>query len=140
MTKMKTHSSYYDLTKDETSKLRQEAGEYVKELRLKVGLTQRELAQQLGLEYYTFISQLETGHGRVPPYLYCAYAKALETDAKELALTLLSKYDPWSHAAITVGKHPKGLGEEAHRKEHMIASGKRTDRAKASRAVKLNAK
>ena len=47
--------------------LRREAGLWLRELRERRGLSQRQLASHLGAEYYTFISQLETGRGRIPP-------------------------------------------------------------------------
>ena len=46
--------------------LRREAGVWLKELRERRGMSQRQLASKLGAEYYTFISQLETGRGRIP--------------------------------------------------------------------------
>ena len=47
--------------------LRREGGRWLKHCREAAGLSQRELAQLVGAEYYTFISQLETGRGRIPP-------------------------------------------------------------------------
>jgi DNA-binding XRE family transcriptional regulator len=47
--------------------LRKRAGAYLKGLRNEQKLTQTDLAKRLGLEYYTFISQVETGLVRVPP-------------------------------------------------------------------------
>ncbi len=48
----------------------------------------------MGAEYYTFISQLETGRGRVPPDRYRLWASALEVDPKLFVKQLLSYYDP----------------------------------------------
>ena len=47
--------------------LRHEGGRWLKGRREQLGLSQRQLAQRVGVEYYTFISQLETGRGRIPP-------------------------------------------------------------------------
>ena len=41
-------------------------GTWLKELRARAGLSQIELAGILGFKYYTFISQVENGFGRVP--------------------------------------------------------------------------
>ena len=47
--------------------LRRDGGRWLKDQRERVGLSQRQLAELVGAEYYTFISQLETGRGRIPP-------------------------------------------------------------------------
>ena len=49
-----------------TKELRGQAGSWLRELREKRGLSQRQLANKVSAEYYTFISQLETGRGRIP--------------------------------------------------------------------------
>ena len=41
-------------------------------------MSQRELAQKVGAEHYTLISQLEHGYGRIPPNRYLANALAVE--------------------------------------------------------------
>ena len=74
--------------------LRKEAGMWLKELRQQAGLSQIELAARLQLKYYTFISQIETGYGRVPTEAMEAWAKALGVKPKEFARHLLSFYDP----------------------------------------------
>ena len=74
--------------------LRKEAGSWLKELRLRAGLSQIELAARLELKYYTFISQVETGYGRVPTESMEAWAKALGAKPSEFARRLLSFYDP----------------------------------------------
>ena len=50
----------------ETKRLRKQAGTWLKELRARAGLSQIELAEILGFKYYTFISQVENGFGRLP--------------------------------------------------------------------------
>lgn len=74
--------------------LRRKAGRYVRDLREQAGLTQNQLAQALGLDYYTFISQVETGMTRVPPDKMRMWANALKVDAAEFAKNLLACYDP----------------------------------------------
>ncbi len=74
--------------------LRREAGRWLKQRREAVGLSQRQLAELVGTEYYTFISQLETGRGRIPPDKYSVWAKALGMSVREFVLALLPYYDP----------------------------------------------
>jgi transcriptional regulator with XRE-family HTH domain len=81
-------------TTPEAKKLRREAGTWLKELRVRAGLSQIELAERLGLKYYTFISQVENGFGRVPTDSMEAWARALGTDPSDFARQLLSFYDP----------------------------------------------
>lgn len=77
-----------------TRKLRSRAGSWLRELREKRGLSQRELAKKVGAEYYTFISQLEHGRGRVPPDRYLLWADALGVAPREFVRGLMSYYDP----------------------------------------------
>lgn len=84
----------------ETSELRQAAGVWLREQREAAGLSQRELARMLELEYYTFISQLENGRGRIPPHRYRDWAHALGVDEKIFVKKLLSFYDPVSYGIL----------------------------------------
>ena len=74
--------------------LRKQAGRWLHELRENCGLSQSELAAKVGAEYYTFISQLETGRGRIPPDRYLVWASALNVEPQEFVRTLMSYYDP----------------------------------------------
>jgi transcriptional regulator with XRE-family HTH domain len=80
--------------------LRREGGRWLRERREALGLSQRQLAQRVGVEYYTFISQLETGRGRIPPDRYILWARALEIDAKEFVREILRFYDPITYALL----------------------------------------
>ena len=62
-------------------------GTWLKELRGRAGLSQIELAEKLGLKYYTFISQVENGFGRVPTESMEAWALALGADPSDFAKT-----------------------------------------------------
>ncbi len=84
----------------ETGELRQAAGLWLKELREAAGLSQRELARILELEYYTFISQLENGRGRIPPHRYRDFARAMNVDEKAFVKKLLMFYDPVSYEIL----------------------------------------
>lgn len=80
--------------------LRQEAGSWLRNLREAAGLSQRELAKAVGIEYYTFISQIESGRGRVPPTQIRAWAEALNMPVRTFAIELMRYYDPHNHAII----------------------------------------
>ena len=80
--------------------LRREAGFWLKELRERRGMSQRQLASKLGAEYYTFISQLETGRGRIPPDRYREWADALGVEPAEFVKTLMQYYDPVTHEIL----------------------------------------
>ena len=80
--------------------LRREAGKWLKELRVKSNLTQRELADKVGVEYYTFISQLEVGRGRIPPDRYERWAEALGIDPALFVKQLLRFYDPETYRIL----------------------------------------
>jgi transcriptional regulator with XRE-family HTH domain len=69
------------------------AGSWLRELRERRGLTQRELARIVGVEYYTIIAQLESGRGRVPADRYLAWAAALQVEPREFARKLMACYD-----------------------------------------------
>lgn len=80
--------------------LRREAGLWLRELRERRGLSQRQLASHLGAEYYTFISQLETGRGRIPPDRYRQWAEALGVEPAEFVKTLMQYYDPVTYGIL----------------------------------------
>src|SRR3974377_2178513 len=80
--------------------LRQRAGRWLKELRESRGLSQRNLAALVGAEYYTFISQLEAGRGRIPPDRYSAWATALGLDQRVFVKTLMQYYDPVTYEIV----------------------------------------
>ena len=88
----------------DSKRLRKEAGSWLKELRGRAGLSQIELAELLGLKYYTFISQVENGFGRVPTESMEAWAVALKTDPSEFASKLVSYYDPELYRLLFKGK------------------------------------
>jgi transcriptional regulator with XRE-family HTH domain len=95
-----------------TRKLRSQAGLWLRELREKRGLSQRELARKVGAQYYTFISQLEKGRGRVPPDRYLLWADALGIAPRDFVRELMSYYDPVTYdimfGEVRRGKTPAG--------------------------------
>ncbi|WP_406858467.1 helix-turn-helix transcriptional regulator [Alsobacter sp. KACC 23698] len=89
---------------DDTAELRRQAGNWHKEQRERVGLTQREMATALAIKKWTFISQLETGACRVPSTRYEDWARILEMPVRDLALSLMPFYDPESYNLLFPGE------------------------------------
>ena len=77
-----------------TKELRRQAGQWLKGAREAAGLTQAELAERVGLRYYTFVSQVESGLGRVPIDLQAAWAQAIGHEPQPFAKRLLEFYEP----------------------------------------------
>ena len=93
------HQSY-DASSEKAKILRKKAGAYIKNLRKDACLTQREVAVALNLDYYTFISQLESGYGRVPPNLYRSLADILEVKCSVFTKEMMRFYDPFTFDAM----------------------------------------
>jgi len=94
------YSNPQKLSESGVLELRQQAGRWLKDLRERRGLSQRSLANRVGAEYYTFISQIEAGRGRIPPDRYVAWAAALAVEPKTFVQTLLRYYDPVTYAIV----------------------------------------
>jgi transcriptional regulator with XRE-family HTH domain len=84
----------------EAKRARKQAGTWLKELRARAGLSQIELAEILGFKYYTFISQVENGFGRVPTESLESWGRALGIEPSAFARELLSYYDPELHRLL----------------------------------------
>jgi transcriptional regulator with XRE-family HTH domain len=84
----------------EAKQLRKEAGAWLKSLRTAAKLSQLELATRLGLRYYTFVSQIENGFGRVPSDLMEKWARAVGVPPAEFAKRLLRFYDPHAYRLL----------------------------------------
>ncbi|THD61252.1 helix-turn-helix transcriptional regulator [Phenylobacterium sp.] len=95
-----------------TQRLRRAAGRWLKAAREARGLTQAELAAILGLRYYTFVSQVESGVGRVPIESQGDWAAALGLDAADFAGTLLRYYEPELHRLL-FGETPDPVESKA---------------------------
>ena len=85
---------------EEVAELRRDAGAWLKSLREARGLSQRDLAQKVGVDYYTFISQVESGRGRIPPERYRAWAGALGMAPKDFVTKLMRYYDPVTYRIL----------------------------------------
>jgi transcriptional regulator with XRE-family HTH domain len=79
---------------NEADSFKKQAGKWLREQRQKAGLSQMDLANRLGLRYYTFVSQIENGYGRVPAHSMADWARALGIRPRSFARTLLRHYDP----------------------------------------------
>lgn len=75
-------------------------GQALKDARNKMGYTQKALARELGLEYYTMISQMELGYMAIPPSLWLPIADTLRMDASAWVLRCLLEYQPEVYAAL----------------------------------------
>lgn len=66
----------------------------ISNLRKNLGLTQKELADRVGLENSNFISMIEAGKSRLPHSMVPAMALALEVEPKWLAQKWMRQYQP----------------------------------------------
>lgn len=102
------------------AELRKEAGTWLRGRREAVGLSQRELAVKVGFEYYTFISQIEAGRGRVPAERYEEYAKAFHMPPRDFALTMLRFNDPHTYRMIFGSGTQPNPNSDVHRVEERL--------------------
>jgi transcriptional regulator with XRE-family HTH domain len=79
---------------------RKQAGTWLKGLREEAGLTQMDVANRLGLKYYAFISQVETGFSRVPHEKMEPWARVLGVEPAQFARRLLAFYEPELHRVL----------------------------------------
>jgi len=94
------YSSPQKLSDEDVSELRRDAGHWLKRLREAQELSQRDLAEKVGVEYYTFISQVESGRGRIPPDRYRAWANALGVPPRDFVIRLMRNYDPVTYRIL----------------------------------------
>ena len=99
-----TASLHFGRASPAAKELRKRAGAWLKQRRQAAGLSQMDLAQKLGFKYYTFISQVENGFGRVPTDAMEAWAIALGVAPSEFARRLLTYYDPELHRLLFEAK------------------------------------
>jgi transcriptional regulator with XRE-family HTH domain len=92
--------SQKDASSEHAKAMRKKAGTWLKKLRERAELTQRDLATRVGWEYYTFVSQIEAGKGRVPPQMYEAYADTLGVDVQDFTKKMLMFYDPFTYKLL----------------------------------------
>ena len=87
-------------TPQESKEQRTALGLWLKTLREDQGLSQRDLADRLSLDYYTFISQLENGRGKIPAHRYAEWAVALGQNPRDFVKTLLRYYEPSTYQIL----------------------------------------
>lgn len=83
-----------------SGELRKKAGSWLKSRRCELGLSQRELAHRVNMDYYTFISQIEAGRGRVPAERLRDWALALNMDPREFAIVMMEYYEPYTFELV----------------------------------------
>jgi transcriptional regulator with XRE-family HTH domain len=91
---MPGHGQKRSVTPKQLTQQRKEAGHWLRELREERGMSQRELADRVGVQVYTVISQLENGRGFIPEDRYLLWAEALEVEPREFIRRLTAYYDP----------------------------------------------
>jgi|tagenome__1003787_1003787.scaffolds.fasta_scaffold19106417_1 transcriptional regulator with XRE-family HTH domain len=77
-----------------STELRKQGGRWLRDLRERRNLTQKDLADLVEVKNSVFISQLENGRVRIPPERYEQWAAAYGLSAYEFVKTLLSFFDP----------------------------------------------
>jgi transcriptional regulator with XRE-family HTH domain len=103
---------------DAAAEARRAAGAWLRGLREARGLSQRQLAQRLGIEFYSFIAQIEAGRGRIPPERYEAWAEALGLEPCAFVRDVLRHYEPVTWRIL--------FGEEERSPRSAPAPGLRT--------------
>lgn len=79
---------------------RKHIGSLIRKKRMDIGMTQKALSDLLGLQYYTFISQVETGWATLPPTLWIPMADALRLDRQEFTVSCLAYLQPEIYQAL----------------------------------------
>lgn len=87
-------------TPEESKEQRAALGLWLKSLREERGLSQRDLADLLSLDYYTFISQLENGRGKIPAHRYVEWSRALGQEPRSFVKTLMKYYEPSTYQIL----------------------------------------
>jgi transcriptional regulator with XRE-family HTH domain len=82
------------------SENRTEVGRWLKAQREAAGLTQRELAAQVGTLYYTYVSQIELGQGKIVPERWETWAKVLNIHPRVFSMKMLEAYEPYAYKMI----------------------------------------
>ena len=82
-------SKYHIEMRERLKSARVGAGAYIRELRLQSKLSQRELAENLGLPLYSLVDMVEKGVTYIKPEALAAWAEALGVDPQEFERKLL---------------------------------------------------
>lgn len=84
----------------------------LRRLRLARDMTQKELSDAAGFRYYTWISQIEIGKGKLASENIRPYAQALGVDPAWLARQIIRAYDPELYRLLCVDKPVTPAGED----------------------------
>jgi len=87
-------------------RLRKEGGAWLRQRREAAGLSQRELAERVDVGYYTFVSQIEAGRGRIPAERYSVWADALAIKPRDFVRSIMAYYEPTTYQ-ILFGEEPQ---------------------------------
>lgn len=80
-------------------------GALIKDLRKAAGLTQHDMAKLVGQDYFTMISQVETGRVRIPPSDTKLWADTLGVDAQAFAKECVRCYETELYFLAIYGKN-----------------------------------
>ncbi|WP_363324016.1 helix-turn-helix transcriptional regulator [uncultured Bradyrhizobium sp.] len=87
----------YEIERHELKLLRRRGGALLRRRRLLLGLTQRQIAELVGIHPYTIVAQLESGIGRIEPNQYQRWADALKLPLRVFVSEVLRHLDPVAH-------------------------------------------
>ena len=76
-------------------------GKFLKQKRVRVGLSQRDLALKLGYGSAQFISNIERGEASVPPKMARKLVTILNLSERELVRVLVQEYEKYLHSQIS---------------------------------------
>jgi transcriptional regulator with XRE-family HTH domain len=96
------------LANDTVRQLSMQFGMWLREQRLKRGLTQKQLAEMVGTTD-NHISDIENGIRKMSPERYPQFAKILGVPREEFIKRVLFAYDPFSYRMLWPGKHIENL-------------------------------
>ncbi len=88
------------LSEKRKEKNRSNLGARLKEARTAQGFTQKALAEAVGIEYYTMVSQMELGYISIPAALWGPIADVLKMDKSDWVLLCLNEYQPDLYRAL----------------------------------------
>jgi len=127
------YSNPQKTSSEQVVKSRCEGGRWLRGLREARGLSQHKLADKLGVEYYTFISQLECGHGRIRPDRHRMWATALDVEARHFVRLLMHFYDPVTYQILFDGDEASIIQQTVPRggKRSTMAAQERLHQARA---------
>jgi transcriptional regulator with XRE-family HTH domain len=85
------------LDREKLRQLRREGGLLLKQRRELLGMSQKQIAERVGLAAYTIVDQLEHGVGRIEPHQFLQWAEVLELPLRRLVAEVLRHIDPFAH-------------------------------------------